>query len=102
MMTIQPLYWILIGVSIFVTTVSIFRMSIMDSEDNILILLSFIALMSRLLWWTFFSVRGMKVMYYPFDLIIAMICFSSICFRRSSPAPAETENLAIELQEHNR
>jgi len=102
MMTIQPLYWILIGVSIFVTMVSIFRMSIMDSEDNILILLSFIALMSSLLWWTFFAITGIKVMYYPFDLIIAMICFSSIWFRRYSRAHAETENLAIELQEEHR
>lgn len=98
---IQPLYMILTGVSIFVTIVFILRMSSKDGKDNILILLSLIALTSSIVWWGYFGITGIKHVYYPFDLIVAMFCFASIWFRRYSRAHAETEKLAIELRKEH-
>jgi len=96
--TIQFIYSLGIGVSMLFTILSMLRTSIKEPKDNVLLLLSVIAFMSNLLWWGILMTTGIKVVYYPFDLIASIACFASVWFRHYFQVHAETEQLAAKLQ----
>ncbi|MBP1994204.1 hybrid sensor histidine kinase/response regulator [Paenibacillus eucommiae] len=95
---LQPLYVLTIGASILITMVSMLRTSIKDIKDNVLLLMSVVAFTSSFAWWGFFLLTGIKIVYYPFDLIVSTACFASVWFRRYFQAHFETEKLAAKLQ----
>lgn len=76
---------------------SMFRASL-KGRDNVLLMLSLIALASNFTWWVIYLATGIKIVYYPFDLIVAMVCFATVWFRQYIRIHAETEMLAAKLQ----
>lgn len=65
---------------------------------NRIYLLSFLAVGNHLLWWFIFILTGIKVMYYPFDLIVAMIGFSIMWCRHIISIYREKSVLTEKLQ----
>lgn len=61
--------------------------------------LSIVALASNYIWWAGSIATGMKVVYYPFDLIIAVVCFAGVWFKHYNKMYAESERFALELQQ---
>ncbi|MBE1556539.1 ATP-binding protein [Sporosarcina limicola] len=95
---LQPLYIMLIVTSMLITIVSLLRTSMKDIKDNILLILSLVAFASSFVWWGFFLTTGIKIVYYPFDLIVSTACFASVWFRRYFQVHFETKKLAAKLQ----
>lgn len=60
---------------------------------------SCVALASHFGWWIYSMNTGLKVIYYPFDLIIAAICFAGVWFKQYHEMHLQTKKLAMELQE---
>ncbi|MNB75452.1 Autoinducer 2 sensor kinase/phosphatase LuxQ [compost metagenome] len=98
MVTIQPLYVLITGTSVVVTMVTIFRSSVKQLQDNLLLLLSLVAFASNFMWWGIFLITGIKTVYYPFDLIVSTGCLASVWFGRYFQILVETRGLAAKLQ----
>ncbi|QDP99780.1 response regulator [Lysinibacillus fusiformis] len=95
---LQPLYTILLSISIVLTIISMFLTSIKEIKDNTLLLLAIVAFGNNLFWWGIFLITGIKSIYYPFDLIIAIACFASFWFRGYFKIHAEANLLTKKLQ----
>lgn len=69
-----------------------------DYKGSIWLALSSVAIASHIAWWSYAMSTGLKVIYYPFDLMIAVICFSGVWFKQYHEMNIETQKLATELQ----
>lgn len=96
--TIQPFYFMMTGITFVYAVMTMLRTSIKEIKDNILLLMSLIAFSSSFVWWGIYIITGIKTVYYPFDLIISTACFASVWFRRYSRVHLETRKLAAKLQ----
>ncbi|MGG1114173.1 hybrid sensor histidine kinase/response regulator [Halalkalibacterium halodurans] len=102
LITIQPLHSLLFGTSVVVMVITMFKASMKKVGDNFLLLLSLIALTSNFCWWGFFVVTGIKVLFYPFDLIISTTCFAAVWFRRYFAIQRKTDKLVDQLKRANK
>ncbi|THF84712.1 ATP-binding response regulator [Cohnella fermenti] len=94
---IQPGYFLLTGGALFTAIVFMLRASVNNSRDNVYLLLAAIALTNNAVW-TYVGMK-IKVMYYPFDLIVATLCFMLVWFREYFRAHMEAKRMAAKLQE---
>ncbi|GKV66519.1 MULTISPECIES: ATP-binding protein [unclassified Sporosarcina] len=69
-----------------------------EYSGGIWLALSSVALASHIGWWAYSLNTGLKVVYYPFDLIIAVICFAGVWFKQYHQLHLETNQFAKELQ----
>lgn len=90
---------VFIGVSI--ATIALIR-SWRHIQGGIWISLSMVGIASHYFWWAYTMGSGLKVIYYPFDLIIAIICLAGVWFKHYHEMYIETENLAVRLQEEDK
>jgi len=95
---IQPLYMACVALSVLTAGGSLLRESIKNVKDNVLLLMSLIAFTSNLAWWGLLVLMGIKVVYYPFDLILSATCFASVWFRQYFLALVESKKLAEKLR----
>lgn len=65
---------------------------------GIWIALSIVAIASHYIWWASMMGTGLKVVYYPFDLIIAIICLAGVWFRHYHQMHLDTIDQATRLQ----
>lgn len=84
-----------------ITTFALLR-SWKDLHGGIWIALSVIAIASNYLWWAYMMATGIKVVYYPFDLIIAIICLAGVWFKHYHQMHIDTQNLATKLQKEDK
>jgi len=91
---------ILLGMiaSIIFTILSMVQMSLTNLKDNLLMVLSVVAVINNFIWWVLSLYLGFKVVYYPFDLIIATTCLVGVWFKHYLKVSAETSKLAAKLQ----
>lgn len=66
-------------------------------QGGILIALSLVAIISHYGWWAYTMATGVKFIYYPFDLIIAIICLAGVWFKHYHHMYLKTENFAKKL-----
>lgn len=97
-LSVWDLYHLISGISLGFAFFTIFRLVMKGSEDSLLLLMALIAITSNFAWWTINMATGTKLIYYPFDLIIAVFAYASIWFKRYFRNFAETRNLAAKLQ----
>lgn len=71
-------------------------------NGGIWLALSLVALSSNYLWWGYALTTGLKVVYYPFDLIIAVICFAAVWFKHYHQMHVKSKSFALELQRADR
>ncbi|MEK5414629.1 MULTISPECIES: hybrid sensor histidine kinase/response regulator [Paenibacillus] len=74
------------------------RSIVKNYEGSIFLLLSMLAIVNSTLWGMFKNYNWVNVTYYPFDLIIAFLCFATFGFKRYHWNTKETEKLAHSLQ----
>lgn len=74
------------------------RSIVKNYEGSIFLLLSMFAIVNSTLWGMFKNYNWVNVTYYPFDLIIAFLCFATFGFKRYHWNTKETEKLAHSLQ----
>lgn len=89
-------YYVLIGTAI---TVLVLLRNHKEFKGGIWLALSIVALASNYLWWAYALSSGVKVAYYPFDLIIAVICFAGVWFKQYHQLHIDTKKFATQLQE---
>lgn len=82
--------------------VSVLRLIMQGIRSRLIQFLAFLAFANHLAWWWIMMLTGIKIIYYPFDLILAMILFSSIWIRRYYIMYTEQKELAAKLEEVNR
>src|SRR5699024_2513494 len=69
-----------VALTVFVTTFSLVQYST-EFTGPLWIFLSIIAIISHLVWFGYLMAKGIKVVYYPFDLIIAVFCIAVVWFK---------------------
>lgn len=96
---IQFIYYILMYAAFVLAICAVFRLSIQHIKRNLLLLLSLIAFLNNI-FWTFNDLFfGIKVIYYPFDLIIAVICLAGFWFQQYFDIYKEANRISLKLQE---
>lgn len=69
----------------------------MSFDEHPGLILATIALINHFFWFAYVLQKGMKVMYYPFDLIIAVICLSAVWFKHYNDLNIKTKLQADRL-----
>ncbi|AJS59769.1 hybrid sensor histidine kinase/response regulator [Paenibacillus sp. IHBB 10380] len=95
-----PVYYLLVGIAAVITLITIFK-KVKCLKSNLLLLFSFLALMNHSLWSLILLDSGLSLVYYPFDMIIAMGCLASEWFKGYFIMHANTKELAATLQRMN-
>lgn len=85
-----------------VITIIALLLSKKNFQGGIWISLSIVAISSNYIWWAYTMKTGIKTVYYPFDLIIAIICLAGVWFRHYHQMNIESENLASKLLKADR
>jgi two-component system, sensor histidine kinase ChiS len=96
-----PIYYVLSGTAAVITLITMFKKVIKDLKSNLLLLISFLALMNYALWSLILLDSGLSLVYYPFDMIIAIACLASVWFKDYFIMHANTKELATTLQRMN-
>nr|WP_156417563.1 ATP-binding protein [Paenibacillus etheri] len=96
-----PIYYVLGGTAAVITLITMFKKVIKDLKSNLLLLFSFLALMNYALWSLILLDSGLSLVYYPFDMIIAIACLASVWFKDYFIMHANTKELATTLQRMN-
>ncbi len=94
-----PLYFLLVAISIAVTFTAIWRTALRDPQHNGFTLLGLLALIHCLAWEIPLYHLGNSVVFYPFDLLIAIICFSAMWFQRYFQGVKRTRELSVKLKQ---
>src|SRR5690606_2992456 len=82
MIAIQFIHNFLITSSILLALGVLFYTALKQMTESVILLFSFIAFTSNSVWYYILVLTGMKVVYYPFDLIVTMACFAIVSFRK--------------------
>ncbi|KNB72837.1 ATP-binding protein [Brevibacillus reuszeri] len=96
-----PLYSLLVTIATSITIIAIFKKVMKDIKSHLLLLFSILALVHHLIWYLIWRDYGLSLVYYPFDLIIAMGCFASLWFHDYFSMHVNTKDLAATLQRMN-
>lgn len=98
-LNLQGLYLVLMFVPCLMTPALLFRSAIRIDMDNIFLLLAATAAINSLIWLVIMHFIGIELISYPFDLIIAMVCFSAFWFRRYIRMSEESRTLTNKLRQ---
>lgn len=80
-----------------ITTFALLR-SRKNLQGGIWIALATVAIASQYIWWAYTMATGLKVVYYPFDLIFAIICLAGVWFRHYYQMYLKSEEQSTQLQ----
>ena len=72
------------------------------NRDNIFLLLAAIAAIGSLIWLFIIDRLQIDIVSYPFDLMIALICFATYWFKQYFQVLAESQQLAKKLQQEDK
>lgn len=76
-----------------------YRATVQIDKDNIFLLLAVVASMGSLIWLIIIYLLQIDIVSYPFDLMIAIICFSMYWFNKYFRNLNESQKLTKKLQE---
>ena len=98
----QP-YFLVLGIIVAALVIIVmFQIKFNDVYHSLLMILSLLALVNNTIWYGIFLFDGVKILYYPFDLIISTMCLSSVWFRNYFKISLEARKLNIKLQKANK
>ncbi|MCJ8012955.1 ATP-binding protein [Paenibacillus sp. KQZ6P-2] len=98
-LALQELYIVLMFIPCFFLPAVMYRSTAKIDVDNIFLLLAAIASISSMIWLIIINIVHIEMISYPFDLIIAMICFSAFWFKRFFRLSEESHKLANTLKQ---
>lgn len=96
--TYQDIYIFILGIALVITILTVMRKSIKEVRNNIFLLLAILAFGNNYIWDGLLLIFGIKVIMYPFDLIIAMACLATLWFKEYARIYSDTKELANKLQ----
>ncbi len=95
--------YIILFISYSAIAVITYKFILSKERDGLLILLAAISILSSLGWGVIKSqVPSYFPVYYPFDLILAIVLFSTFWFRKFFQESEEKDDLTIKLQEEDK
>lgn len=94
----QGIYLMNLGIPIVITILTVMRESIKEIKSNIFLLFAILAFGNNLIWDGLLLIFGIKVIMYPFDLVITVACLAILWFKGYAKVHSETKELAIKLQ----
>jgi sensor histidine kinase YesM len=98
----QP-YFLVLGIIVAALVIIVmFQIKFNDVYHSLLMILSLLALVNNTIWYGIFLFNGVKILYYPFDLIISTMCLSSLWFRSYFKVSSEARKLNTKLQKANK
>lgn len=98
---ILPAYLLIGSIPFIIALLAVARTYHQSAEQNLFLVLSFVASIHHVIWANLWRARGMYLPYYPFDLLIALICFVTVWFKQYADMHKETKMLAINLERIN-
>lgn len=98
LVTIQPAYIAMIAISVGICVHTLIRASRKEFRDRLL-LLSLMAFFNHMVWWGILLATGIKLLFYPFDLILAIGCLAAVWFKRYFRMHADARMLADKLRQ---
>ncbi|MBE5083292.1 response regulator [Lysinibacillus sphaericus] len=99
LVSIQAFYMVILGAPIVITLILMTGKSIKDIRSNVFILLGLVAFVNSILWDVMLLITGIKVISYPFDLMVTIACLATLWFKDYAKVHADTKKLAHKLQE---
>ncbi|MFC9540124.1 ATP-binding protein [Lysinibacillus sp. NPDC056959] len=100
--TYQDIYIFILGIALVITILTVMRKSIKEVRNNIFLLLAILAFGNNYIWDGLLLIFGIKVIMYPFDLIITMACLATLWFKGYAKVYSDTKELANKLQKANK
>lgn len=100
--TYQDIYIFILGIALVITILTVMRKSIKEVRNNIFLLLAILAFGNNYIWDGLLLIFGIKVIMYPFDLIITMACLATLWFKGYAKVYSDTKELATMLQKANK
>lgn len=79
--------------------VSVLRAAARGVRGGLMQFFSFLAFSNHMAWWAIYIFTGIKIIFYPFDLVLGMILFSSIWIKRYFEMYSEQQQVAEKLKE---
>src|SRR5699024_5080333 len=81
-----------------IATIVLLRSRKSFQGGGIWVALSVVAIASHYIWWAYMMGTGIKVVYYPFDLIISIICLAGVWFKHYHQMHLDTKAQATKLR----
>lgn len=100
-LNIQSIYLIHSLIALSLTIYYFPKTVFKEKVEKYLIIITFMTLVNQAIWLTYFLWTGIKIMYYPFDIMIGLFALASIWFRRSAQAHFKVEQLAEKLKQED-
>ncbi|MEQ6353011.1 ATP-binding protein [Lysinibacillus sp. M3] len=100
--TYQDIYIFILGIALVITILTVMTKSIKEVRSNIFLLLAILAFGNNYIWDGLLLIFGIKVIMYPFDLIITMACLATLWFKGYAKVYSDTKELANKLQKANK
>ncbi|GEN89487.1 hypothetical protein OSO01_42260 [Oceanobacillus sojae] len=97
-----PVYYLFAFIVIVVTFCSIARMYRQNPATNLFLVLSFFAVVHHYIWDIGWREQSIYLTFYPFDLIVAVVCYITVWFKGYFQMHEETKELADSLQRMNK
>lgn len=97
-----PLYYLFAFIAIIVTFFSVARLYRQNPATNLFLVLSFLAVVHHYAWMLIWREQNIYLIFYPFDFIIAVVCYITVWFKGYFQMHEETKKLAENLQRINR
>lgn len=98
-LSLEGLYFILMFIPCLGMPVMLYRSTTRIDINNIFLLLAAVAAINSLIWLFILNTFRIEMISYPFDLIIAMICFSAFWFKRFFRLSEQSHRLADTLRQ---
>jgi two-component system sensor histidine kinase ChiS len=98
-LSLQDVYSVLVFIPCLCLPAVMYRSTTRINTDNIYLLLTALASINSLIWFVIINISQIEMISYPFDLIIAMICFSAFWFKRFFRLSKEAHRLADTLRQ---
>lgn len=83
---------------VVVVSIILFRMVSTSQRSSIYLFLSIISIGSSIVWGAIKNIYNLETPYYPFDLIIGVICFSTYWFKQFFYVAKDSQEYAAKLQ----
>lgn len=94
----QGIFIMILGIPIVITILTVMRESIKEINSNIFLLFAILAFGNNLIWDGLLLIFGIKLIMYPFDIVITVACLAILWFKGYAKVHSETKELAIKLQ----
>lgn len=97
--TLTALYIFVMLIPCLLAPLVMYQVTAKIDKDNILLLLAIIAAIGSLIWFIIIIALDIEMISYPFDLLIATICFCTYWFKQYFRIHQESQLLTSKLQE---